>query len=256
MKLVIDTAESTLTCKDGDSETTVGLYTKEAFEAISLQWIRVGYSLSYYHTFTWFGLPILQLPEDLVRMQELIYRLKPRVIVETGVYQGGSMLFYASLLEAMGEGRVIGIDLRIPADVREKIEGHPLSKRISLVEASSSDPATLERIRQMIGPAAPVLVMLDSDHTRKHVAAELELFSQLVTVGSYVVVADGYIKDVWDVPRAEAGWKTDNPFEAASDFARRHPEFVQAQPAWTYSESALTENVTYFPGGWLQRIKS
>jgi cephalosporin hydroxylase len=200
MKLVIDTAARTLTRQDEVSETTIGLFTKEAFEAISLEWIRVGYSVAYYHTFTWFGLPILQLPEDLVRMQELIYQLRPQVIIETGVFQGGSMLFYASLLEALGHGRVIGIDLEIPSWVRHNIETHPLSSRISLIEGSSVEASTLEQVKRSIGAAAPVLVILDSDHTKRHVAAELELYAPLITKGSWLVVADGYMKDISDVP--------------------------------------------------------
>lgn len=253
MKFTIDSVAGTLTRQDGGEETTIGLFTKEAFEALSLEWIRLGYSLSYYHTFSWFGLPILQLPEDLIRLQEVIFQLKPQVIVETGVYQGGSMLFYASLLEAMGQGRVIGVDQRIPASVRQTIESSPLGARISLVEAGSTEPATLERIREAIGPAAPVMVMLDSDHSKAHVAAELEAYAPLVTRGSWLVVADGYVKDVWDLPRAEKEWKTDNPFEAAREFALRHPEFVQSPPKWVCKESPLAENVTYFPGGWFQR---
>jgi cephalosporin hydroxylase len=253
MKFTIDSVAGTLTRQDGGNETTIGLFTKEAFEALSLEWIRLGYSLSYYHTFSWFGLPILQLPEDLIRLQEVIFQLKPRVIVETGVYQGGSMLFYASLLEAMGEGRVIGVDQRIPPSVREAIESNPLAARISLVEAGSTEPSTLERLRAAIGAAAPVMVMLDSDHSRTHVAAELEAYAPLVTKGSWLVVADGYVKDVWDLPRAEKEWKTDNPFEAAREFASRHPEFVQAPPRRVCNESPLAENVTYFPGGWFQK---
>ena len=253
MKLVIDTVARTLTRQDEVSEATIGLYSKEAFEAISLEWIRVGYSLAYYHTFTWFGLPILQLPEDLVRLQELICQIRPQVIIETGVFQGGSMLFYASLLEALGQGQVIGIDLEIPSWVRHNIETHPLSPRISLIEASSIEPLTLDRVKQIIGPAAPVLVILDSDHTRRHVAAELELYAPLITKGSWLVVADGYMKDISDVPRASPEFKMDNPFEAAREFAARHPEFLHAQPKWPCNDSPLTENVTYFPGGWFQR---
>lgn len=253
MKLVIDTVGRTLTRQDGLSETTTGLFTKEAFEAISLEWIRVGYSVAYYHTFTWFGLPILQLPQDLVRLQELIYQVRPQVIIETGVFQGGSMLFYASLLEALGSGKVIGIDLEIPPWVRRNIEEHPLSARISLMEASSVEASTLDRVKQTIGPAAPVLVILDSDHSKRHVAAELELYAPLVTKDSWIVVADGYMKDISDVPRALPEFKTDNPFEAAREFAARHPEFLHAQPKWPCNDSVLTENVTYFPGGWFQR---
>jgi cephalosporin hydroxylase len=253
MKLSIDTVAGTLTRQEGDSETTLGLYTKESFEILSLQWIRAGYALKYYHTFTWFGLPILQLPEDLVRMQEVIYHLKPEVIIETGIFQGGSLLFHASLMQALGRGRVIGIDLEIPKFVRENLESHPLSARISLIEGSSADLATLEQVKQAVGVAAPVLVILDSDHNKAHVARELELYSPLVTPGSYIVATDGFMKDIWDVPRALPEWKIDNPYQAACDFAAHHPEFTQAQPKWACRDSDLTENTTYFPGGWLQR---
>jgi len=255
MKLVIDTAARTLQRQDEGSETTVGLFTKEAFEAISLEWVRVGFSLAYYHTFTWFGLPILQLPQDLIRLQEVIYQLKPQVIVETGVFHGGSMLFYASILEALGQGRVIGIDVEMIPSVRQKIEAHRLSPRISLIEGSSKDPSIAERVKQAVGSAAPVMVMLDSDHSRQHVAAELELYAPLVTIGSWLVAADGIMKDISDVPRASPEWKTDNPFEAAGEFASRHPEFVRAQPKWPYSESPITEDVTFFSDGWFQRVK-
>ena len=103
MKIVIDTTAQTLTQVDEATENTVGLFTKDAFEALSLAWVRVGWSLQYYHNFSWFGLPVLQLPEDLLRLQEVVYALRPAVIVETGVYQGGSLLFHATLLSAMGK---------------------------------------------------------------------------------------------------------------------------------------------------------
>src|SRR5579862_9785521 len=124
MKIVIDTTAKTLTQTDGVPENTVGLYTKEAFEALSREWVRVGWSLKYYHNFSWFGLPILQLPEDLLRLQEVIYQVRPAVIVETGVFRGGSLLFHATLCQALGEGRVIGIDREIAAADREAISRH------------------------------------------------------------------------------------------------------------------------------------
>src|SRR5580658_8206528 len=101
MKLVIDTTQATLTRVEGATETALPLYSKEAFEALSLEWVRVGWSLKYYHNFTWFGLPILQLPEDVIRLQEVIYQVRPQAIVETGVFRGGSLLFHASLLKAL-----------------------------------------------------------------------------------------------------------------------------------------------------------
>ena len=115
MKIVIDTDAGTLDQVIDGVETSVGLFTKSAFEAISRQWVRVGFNLKYYHNLSWFGLPILQLPEDLVRLQEVVYQLRPSVIIETGVFRGGSLLFHATLCEALGKGRVIGIDREIAA---------------------------------------------------------------------------------------------------------------------------------------------
>jgi cephalosporin hydroxylase len=261
MKIVIDTTAQTLTQVSGAAENTVGLFTKEAFEALSLAWVRVGWSLQYYHNFTWFGLPVLQLPEDLLRLQEVIYALRPAVIVETGVYRGGSLLFHASLLAAMGtdkgmgEGKVIGIDREIHQSTREALCRHPLAARIALLEGDSTDPKIVAQVAELVGSAGPVLVILDSGHTRDHVARELECYAPLVTQGSYIVATDGIMKDIADVPRALPEWKTDNPFEAANEFAARHPEFRQQPPAWLSRHGPLTENVTYWPGAWLQRVK-
>lgn len=261
MKIVIDTAAQTFTQVDGAAENTIGLYTKEAFEALSLAWVRVGWSLQYYHNFTWFGLPILQLPEDLLRLQEVIYALRPAVIVETGVYHGGSLLFHASLLAAMsvdkerGEGKVIGVDREIPQPTRDALCRHPLAPRISLLEGDSADPKIVAQVADLVGTASPVLVILDSGHSRDHVARELESYAPLVTKGSYIIATDGIMKDIADVPRALPEWKTDNPFEAANEFAARHPEFRQQSPEWLSHEGVLTENVTYWPGAWLQRLK-
>ena len=252
---MIDTVAQTLTQKTGTAETTMGLFTKEAFEALSLAWVRVGWSLKYYHNFTWFGLPVLQLPEDLLRLQEVIYALRPAVIVETGVFLGGSLLFHASLLAAMGEGKVIGIDREIQPHIREALYHHPLAPRISLLEGNSTDPRVVSQVAGLIGSAGPVLVILDSDHTREHVERELECYAPLVTKGSYIIATDGIMKDLADVPRAQPAWKTDNPFEAANAFAARHPEFRQQQPPWLSHGSPLVENVTYWPGAWLQRVE-
>ena len=255
MKIVIDTDAQTLTRQEGGGETTVGLFTKEAFEALSLAWVRVGWSLKYYHTFTWFGLPILQFPEDLLRLQEVIYAVRPAVIVETGVFLGGSLLFHASLLAAMGDGKVIGIDREIQPHIREALCRHPLAPRISLLEGDSTDPAVVSQVATRAGASGPVLVILDSDHTREHVYRELECYAPLVTKGSYIIAADGIMKDLYDVPRAQPAWKDDNPFEAVNAFAARHPEFRQQQPPWLSHDSPLTENVTYWPGAWLQRVE-
>jgi len=155
MKLIIDTAARTLTTADGASERTQPLYSKEAWEAISLQWVRVGWSLGAYYNFSWFGRPILQLPEDLVRLQEVVYSLQPDVIVETGVYRGGSMMFHASLCQALGKGRVIGIDQRIPPADREAIERHPWLHASRSSKAIPSPPKSWIEWRRSSGRARP-----------------------------------------------------------------------------------------------------
>ena len=256
MKLVIDTTAHTLTRIEGESETRMELFSKAAFEVLSLEWVRVGWSLKHYHTFSWFGLPVLQLPEDLLRLQEVIYALRPAVIVETGVFLGGSMLFHASLLQAMGlpEARVIGIDHEIPAHTRDALRRHPLHSRISLIEGDSTAPQVVAQVVAAAGNRKPVLIILDSGHTRDHVARELECYAPLVTEGSYIIATDGIMKDIADVPRANPEWETDNPFTAANEFASRHPEFLRQQPPWLSHNSPLTENVTYWPGAWFKRV--
>ena len=142
------------------------------------------------------GRPVIQLPEDMLRIQEVIHVVRPDVIVETGVAHGGSLVFYASLLKAMDKGRVIGIDVEIRPHNRRAIEAHPLAERIALVEGSSIDPAVVDRVAGMIAPNEAVLVLLDSCHTKAHVAAELEAYGRLVTPGSYIVATDGIMHDL------------------------------------------------------------
>lgn len=255
MKLTIDTDGQQLTCEDAGSQRSLPLYSREAFEMLSLQWVRVGWSLRYYHNFSWFGQPVLQLPEDLVRLQEVVYRVRPQVIIETGVYYAGSLLFHATLLAALGGGRVIGIDREIRAGVREAVREHILGARISMVEGNSVDAAVVAAVAGKIRPGETTLVILDSCHTREHVNRELESYAPLVSTGSYLIATDGIMRELADVPRGEAGWRADNPLAAATEFAARHPEFVQEQPPWLFHDGELTENVTYWPGAWLRKIR-
>jgi cephalosporin hydroxylase len=255
MKIVIDTDAATLTSTDDGVETSVGLYTREAFETLSRQWTGVGFATMYYHNFSWFGLPILQLPEDLVRLQEVVYALRPTVIIETGVFRGGSLLHHASLFEALGRGRVLGIDLEIATQDQETLRSHFLGKRISLLEGDSTNPETLAKVRQFLKPDDVVLILLDSAHTKEHVARELEAYAPFVTQGSYIVAADGGVmQDAALTPRGDSSWKWDNPAEAAREFAARHPEFREEQPPWLFHDGPLAENVSYWRGGWLKRV--
>jgi cephalosporin hydroxylase len=253
MKLIIDTMERTLTLQENGASKALDLYSKEAFELISEQWTRVGWNQKYSYTFSWMGRPIIQLPEDLIRIQEVIYRVKPDIIIETGVAHGGSAIFYASLCKAIGRGRVIGIDIDIRAHSRRMIESHELSSQITLIEGSSTDPQIVAELESRIEPSASVLVLLDSCHSKEHVAAELAAYHRLVTPGSYIIATDGIMRDLQDVPRGNPEWAWDNPATAALEFAQRHPEFILEQPAWPFNESELTKGVTHWPEAWLRR---
>ncbi len=255
MKITIDTTEQTLTTEEGPSRRSHGLYTKESFELLSREWLRVGWSLRQYFTFSWFGRPVVQLPEDLIRLQEVIYQIRPDVIIETGVYRGGSLMFLATLCKATERGRVIGIDLKVPDEERHRIESHQLAPLITLIEGDSVSPDVVQQVAGQISDSDTVLVILDSNHTKAHVLAELQQYAPLVTTGSYIVATDGVMKDLASIPGGELQWATDNPAAAAEEFAAEHPEFESGQPAWLFHDSELSENVTYWPKGWLRRVR-
>ena len=253
MKLIIDTDAGTLVEEMG-TRRSINLYSPEAFEILSREWLRVGWDQKYPYTFSWMGRPVIQLPEDMIRTQEVIYRLKPDVILETGVAHGGSLVYYASLCKAMGSGRVIGVDLEIRPHNRKAIEAHELSSYISLIEGDSVGAQTLQSVKTLIKPHERVLVILDSCHSKAHVRAELEAYHSMVSPGSYIVATDGIMMFVHDVPRGSPEWKDDHPEVAALEFVAAHPEFVLEQPTWPFNESPLTKNITHWPGAWLRRI--
>ncbi|MBT8562124.1 hydroxylase [Polynucleobacter paneuropaeus] len=251
MKLIIDTDEKSLCLEDEGVSKIIPLYSKEGYELISNQWLKVGWNQKYPYTFSWFGRPIIQLPEDMIRIQEVIYRVKPDVIVETGVAHGGSLIYYASIFEAMGKGRVIGVDILIRPENRRAIESHELAGRITLIAGSSTDLRTVAAVKDILGKDEKVLVILDSNHTKEHVAEELRIYHTLVSSGSYIVATDGSMKDLHDVPRGSEDWSWNNPTAAAAEFASNHAEFTVEQPIWPFNESGLSENVTHWPGAWL-----
>lgn len=255
MKLTIDTEAKTLATEDADGARTLPLYSREAFSALSREWVRVGWAIKHIYSFTWMGRPIIQLPEDMVRAQEVIYRVRPDVIIETGVAHGGSLIYYAGLFKMMGNGgRVIGVDIEVRPHNRAAIEAHELSPSITLVEGSSVDPAIVARVRALVKPGEKVLVLLDSNHTKAHVAGELEAYAPLVTPGSYIVATDGLMEFIHDVPRAKPEWKDDNPSAAAREFAARHPEFaLEEPPPFVFNEGEVREHVTHWPAAWLLR---
>lgn len=254
MKLIIDTKEGKLVQEIEGHQRILELYTGEAFELISEQWLKVGWNQKYSYTFTWMGRPIIQIPEDMIRVQEVIFRVKPDVIIETGIAHGGSLLFYASLCKAMGKDRVIGVDIEIRPHNRKAIETHELSPMITLVEGSSIASEVIERVKSFIKPLESVMVILDSSHKKEHVLKELEAYHNLVTSGSYIVATDGIIKDLVEVPRGKKEWAWDNPSAAAVEFVAEHPEFILEDPVWSFNESELKKRVTQWPGAFLRKV--
>lgn len=236
-----------------DGMTTHAIGSPEAFELISRAWLRSGWDGKYVYSFAWMGRPIIQLPDDVLRMQEALYSVKPDVVVETGVAHGGSLVFYATLFRAMGRGRVVGVDIEIRPQNRAAIETHETSDLITLIEGGSTTPAVLDRVRAQIRSGESVLVILDSNHSRQHVCDELEAYGPLVTPGSYIVATDGIMGDLAGAPRSQPDWGINNPRVAAEKFLAEHPEFELAPPAFPFNEGTLTHRVTYWPGAWLRR---
>jgi cephalosporin hydroxylase len=236
-----------ITITEAGGPREVDIYTPEGFELVANLFTRAGWQRKLSYEVTWLGIPIIQLPEDILMVQELVWKVRPDMIVESGVAHGGALILYASILELLGHGRVIGVDVEIRKYNRLAIESHPMSRRISLVEGSSTDPATVERVRDLVGPSRRTMVMLDSNHTRAHVRAELEAYAPMVTPGSYLVVFDEVMPLVADAPNGQPGWTTDNPLEAVRDFLATHAEFE-------VDRSYERLSATYCRGGFLRRL--
>jgi cephalosporin hydroxylase len=256
MMIKIDLTTRAVIVGDGSEQRTISFASPEAFEIVSKAWLNAGWDAKYVYSFSWFGRPIIQLPEDMIRIQEVIYALKPDVIVETGVAHGGSLVFYASLFEAIGNGRVIGVDIEIRPHNRRAIESHHLFHRITLIEGSSVSPKTLAAVRSQIALDDKVLVVLDSNHTRDHVLAELEQYGPLVSPGSYIIACDGIMAEVVGGPRTQSDWSVNNPISAVNDFVAKHPQFTIEEPAWPFNEGAVQKRVTYWPRAFVKRNSS
>lgn len=197
-----------------------------AFQALTRQWFDRSIDHRYSYHFRWMGLPIIQYPQDMVAMQELIWQVQPDVIVECGVARGGSLVYYASLIQLLGRGgRVIGIDIDIRAPNRDALERHPMARHIQLIERSSIAPETAAEVRAAIRDGETVMVVLDSNHTHDHVLRELELYAPLVCKGSYLVVFDTVIEFL--PPPADRPWGPgNNAFTAVKAFLAANARFA------------------------------
>jgi cephalosporin hydroxylase len=254
MRLTIDSEQKQLIQEQGGDRRVVPLYSAQGFGLLSQWWLKVGWSQKYSYGFSWLGRPIIQLPEDVVRIQEVIHRVRPDLIVETGVAHGGSLIFYASLCKALDRGRVIGIDIDIRPHNRAAIEAHPLAGYITLLEGSSTDPAIVKQVREQLRPGDNVLVILDSNHTKAHVTAELHAYGDMVSKGSFIVAADGIMEDLADIPGGGPEWSWDNPGRAVREFLQERSDFVLEQSVGGGAEETGMRPVTYWPSAFLRRV--
>jgi cephalosporin hydroxylase len=225
-----------------------------ALAALTSNWMGAANAKKYSYHFSWMGRPIIQYPQDMIAMQEIIWQVKPDLIFETGIAHGGSLIYYASLLELLaacgfGEGEVLGIDIDIRQHNRTAIEEHPMKKRITMIEGSSIAPDAVDRVRKSSRDKQRVLVCLDSMHTHDHVLAELEAYAPLVTVGSYCVVFDTIIEDMAADTFPDRPWgKGNNPKTAVWEYLKSHPQFE--------IDKAIQHKllITVAPDGYLKRV--
>lgn len=228
----------------------------EELKNLSKQWIEKSMEVQYVYNFSWMGRPIIQNPIDIVAMQELIWEVKPNLIIETGIAHGGSLIFSASmlaLLETCGEiekGEVLGIDIDIRAHNKEAIEAHPLSKKITMFQGSSIDEEMIKKVHDFAKRGKRILVCLDSNHTHEHVLAELNAYASLASVGSYCIVFDTIIEDLPDEIWGDRPWsKGNNPKTAVWEFLKTNDDFKIDKNI----ENKIL--ITVAPDGFLKRTK-
>jgi len=210
---------------------------------------------NYTYNFTWLGRPIIQLPQDIIAMQEIVWKVKPDLIIETGIAHGGSLIFYSSMLELIGEnGQVLGIDIDIREHNRIEIENHPMFKRIKMIQGSSVDEDVIKHVYDFAKYKKQILAVLDSNHTHDHVLKELKLYSPLVTKGSYLVVFDTGLEDVPEELFSKLfpnkPWsKNNNPKTAVHEFLKINDRFEIDKEV----ENKLL--ITVAPDGYLKCVK-
>jgi cephalosporin hydroxylase len=203
------------------------------------------------YQWSWLGVPVIQMPPDIVVLQEVVWEMRPQLVIETGIARGGSLILSASILELIGEGTVLGIDIDIRPHNREAIESHPLARRIRMIEGSSVDESVVSQARAAASEVERVMVILDSSHTHEHVLAELSAYAPLVTVGQFLVVADTFVEDIAPQDhRPHRPWGPgNNPATALAAWLEETDDFER--DAFVNAKLLLTAS----PGGYLRRVR-
>jgi len=220
----------------------------DTLQNIGNKWVEVSFKNRLSMDIDWLGVPIIQTPEDMILMQELIFKTKPDVIIDCGIAHGGSLIYYASLLELLGKGRVIGIDIDIRDHNREVIKNHPMSKRIEMIEGNSIDSLTLKKVGKRLGSDERILVCLDSNHKKSHVLEELRCYKGFIRPDMYIVVFDTVTSSLAGKGLLDESFKNNGPKEAIEEFLRENKCFE-------IDESYNKLYVSYNPNGYLRRVK-
>jgi len=194
---------------------------------LSIRWLECSSKYNYSYNYEWMGRPVIQFPSDLIAIQEIIWKIKPELIIETGIARGGSLIYYASLLELINQaGLVLGIDIDIREHNRDAITNHPMNKRIKMIEGSSIDFNVIQQVKEISKNKKSILVILDSNHSHNHVLSELKSYSSLVTLGSYLIVLDTIVEDLPDGFVQNRPWgKGNNPKTAVWEFLKTNQSF-------------------------------
>lgn len=241
---------------DEKSDNIRALGADSGLQKRSIDWIQDSAKHKYSYNFSWLGRPIIQYPQDIIAMQEIVWSVQPDLIFETGIAHGGSLIFFSSLLELNAicggnpDAKVVGVDIDIRAPNHEAILAHPMAKRITMIQGSSVDPRIIEQVRSKAIGMKRVLIVLDSNHTHDHVLAELQAYAPLTSVGSYCVVFDTIIEDMPSGSFPERPWdRGNNPKTAVREFLRTHSEFE--------IDTAIQHKllITVAPDGYLKRTQ-
>jgi cephalosporin hydroxylase len=222
------------------------------FEKISQQWFLHSLKHEYSYHFEWLGLPIIQYPQDIIAYQEIIWNVKPDLIIETGIARGGSLVLSASILQLIGKGQVLGIDIDIKKENLKKIETHVLKKRIKMIQGSSTDKNIIKQIKKIAKNKKKIMVVLDSNHTHEHVLKELESYSQFVKKGCYIIVFDTIIEDIPQriAKKSKRLWgKGNSPKSAVKEFLKKNSRFI--------IDTRISDKlqISVAPSGYLKCIK-
>lgn len=221
---------------------------EKQLERAGFNWISASAKERLSYEIDWMGVPIIQTPEDIILMQELIFNIQPDYIIETGIAHGGGLIFYASLFEILGQGKVIGVDVDIREHNRKVLEAHPLFKRIELIQGNSIDVNIVKDIKKRIPADSKVTVCLDSDHTKSHVLKELEIYKQFISLGSYMVVFDTITSKLVSRQAADKKYLNNSPMEAVNEFLKENKNF---QIDKNFNKLYISSS----PDGYLKRIK-